>query len=100
MTDSTLERDIVTGAACDIAEALGRDGEAREDIDALKAVVASILGDDGESQSIEDAYWDSVAEYGYADDCPLDGDHDSAMTSIGWGTDEDYGYYGDDGDGW
>jgi hypothetical protein len=33
------------------------------------------------------------------DDCPLDGDHDSAMTSIGWGTDEDYGYYGDDG-GW
>lgn len=25
-------------------------------------------------------------------------EHDSAMTSIGWGTDEDYGYYGDDGD--
>lgn len=24
-----------------------------------------------------------------------DGDHDSTMTSIGWGTDEDYGYYGD-----
>jgi hypothetical protein len=27
-----------------------------------------------------------------------DGDHDSSMTSIGWGTDEDYGYYG--GDDW
>lgn len=27
----------------------------------------------------------------------MDGDHDSAMTSAGWGTDEDYGYYGDDG---
>lgn len=34
------------------------------------------------------------------DDVPLDGDHDSTMTSIGWGTDEDYGYFGDDfGDG-
>lgn len=26
----------------------------------------------------------------------MDGDHDSSMTSCGWGTDEDYGYYGDD----
>jgi hypothetical protein len=25
-------------------------------------------------------------------------EHDSAMTSIGWGTDEDYGYYGGDDD--
>lgn len=25
----------------------------------------------------------------------MDGDHDSAMASCGWGTDEDYGYYGD-----
>jgi hypothetical protein len=30
------------------------------------------------------------------DDCPLDGDHDSTMTSIGWGTDEDYGSFGGD----
>jgi len=30
------------------------------------------------------------------DDDTMDGDHDSAMTSAGWGTDEDYGYYGDD----
>lgn len=29
-------------------------------------------------------------------DDSMDGDHDSAMTSCGWGTDEDYGYYGDD----
>jgi len=27
-----------------------------------------------------------------------DGDHDSAMASIGWGTDEDYGYFGGDED--
>jgi hypothetical protein len=25
----------------------------------------------------------------------MDGDHDSAMTSAGCGTDEDYGYYDD-----
>lgn len=28
----------------------------------------------------------------YNDD--MDGDHDSAMASIGWGTDEDYGFFG------
>jgi hypothetical protein len=26
----------------------------------------------------------------------MDGDHDSAMESCGWGTDESYGYYGDE----
>lgn len=31
----------------------------------------------------------------YYDDS-MDGDHDSAMESAGWGTDEDYGYYGED----
>jgi hypothetical protein len=36
-------------------------------------------------------------------DCPefyedMDGDFDSAMESAGHGTDEDYGYYGDEGD--
>lgn len=25
-------------------------------------------------------------------------EHDSSMASVGWGTDEDYGYYGDDYD--
>ena len=35
----------------------------------------------------------------YYDDS-MDGDHDSAMTSCGWGTDEDYGYFGEwDDDG-
>jgi len=29
-------------------------------------------------------------------DDSMDGDHDSAMSSAGWGTDEDYGYYGDE----
>ena len=29
-------------------------------------------------------------------DDSMDGDHESALASAGWGTDEDYGYYGDD----
>ena len=29
-------------------------------------------------------------------DDSMDGDHDSAMQSAGWGTDEDYGYFGYD----
>lgn len=28
----------------------------------------------------------------------MDGDHESALASAGFGTDEDYGCYGDDGD--
>lgn len=28
-------------------------------------------------------------------DDSLDGDHESALASAGWGTDEDYGYYGE-----
>lgn len=31
-------------------------------------------------------------------DDPMDGDHESALASAGYGTDEDYGYYG--GDDW
>jgi len=33
-------------------------------------------------------------EYDYDDS--MDGDHDSAMASAGWGTDEDHGYSGDE----
>jgi len=32
----------------------------------------------------------------YDDGEAMDGDHESALASCGWGTDEDYGYYGDD----
>ena len=34
-------------------------------------------------------------EYDYYDDS-MDGDFDSAMRDAGFGTDEDYGYYGED----
>lgn len=41
-----------------------------------------------------DEDWDEE-NYGDYDDS-MDGDFDSAMTSAGFGTDEDYGYYGGD----
>lgn len=48
----------------------------------------------------EDFYDDDLQNSGEEDwnddyDDSMDGDHDSAMTSCGWGTDEDYGYYDD-----
>ena len=33
-------------------------------------------------------------------DDSMDGDHESGLASAGWGTDEDYGSYGDDNDGY
>lgn len=39
-------------------------------------------------------FYDDEDDY----DDSMDGDHDSAMESAGWGTDEDYGYYGSDYD--
>jgi hypothetical protein len=58
--------------------------------------------------SYDDDIVDNEDDANYDDDNDfnesMDGDHDSAMTSAGWGTDEDYGdydhepdfYYGDD----
>jgi hypothetical protein len=39
------------------------------------------------------------SDYDEDDEMSKDDDHDSAMTSAGWGTDEDYGYSGDVDDG-
>jgi hypothetical protein len=47
----------------------------------------SLVGDE------DDSNYDDYHDY---HDDSMDGDHDSAMTSCGWGTDEDYGSYGDD----
>lgn len=38
----------------------------------------------------EDLDWYDDEDY----DDSMDGDWDSGMTSAGWGTDEDYGYFG------
>jgi len=50
--------------------------------------------DDGMS---EEGYYDEecYVEDDYYDDS-MDGDFDSAMRDAGFGTDEDYGYYGED----
>lgn len=50
------------------------------------------FGEDDHDDTI-DANYDDYADF---HDDSMDGDHDSAMTSCGWGTDEDYGSYGDD----
>lgn len=49
-------------------------------------------GEDGDYLDY-DAYLD---EYDYDDS--MDGDHESGLASAGFGTDEDYGYYGGDED--
>ena len=43
------------------------------------------LAAEGDGDRLDDYYDDS-----------MDGDFDSAMASAGYGTDEDYGYYGED----
>jgi hypothetical protein len=50
--------------------------------------VANVFEDDGDEDADEDDFDDF--------DDSMDGDHDSAMASAGWGTDEDYGSYGGD----
>lgn len=45
--------------------------------------------------SLVDETYDDPAEYDPYDES-MDGDFDSAMASAGYGTDEDYGYYGGD----
>jgi hypothetical protein len=48
---------------------------------------------DGEENFAEDDAYDMDSEYNDS----MDGDHDSAMASAGWGTDESYGCYDDGG---
>jgi len=50
---------------------------------------------DDESHDNDDPNYDDYDDF-YDDS--TDGDHDSAMESAGWGTDEDYGYFGEDND--
>ena len=51
---------------------------------------------DDESHDSDDANYDDHDDFFDDYDDSMDGDHDSAMESAGWGTDEDYGYYGED----
>lgn len=106
MTNPT-ERTLIIDAASHEAETLAGDYWSEDaipsELDALVAVVASIL-DSEAAEFVREAYHNSVAEYQAEwrdyDDCPLDGDHGSALASAGWGTDEDYGCLGGDDGGW
>ena len=40
------------------------------------------------------AFVENILEDDYIDES-MDGDHESALASAGWGTDEDYGYFGE-----
>ena len=43
-----------------------------------------------------DTVYPEIDEANEADyDDSMDGDHESALASAGWGTDEDYGYFGE-----
>jgi len=59
-----------------------------EDCDSL----ADEIGDD--TSEYDDDDWNGEDDWQDLDE-RMDGDFDSAMTSAGFGTDEDYGYYGD-----
>jgi len=63
-----------------------QDGFSADELAAYEAEMDALYCDEDEED------WDEFAEY--CDD--MDGDWDSAMESAGWGTDEDYGYYGDE----
>ena len=54
---------------------------------------------DDYDEELEDRMDDAHEEYNDPDDYyddSMDGDFDSAMRDAGFGTDEDYGYYGED----
>jgi hypothetical protein len=52
--------------------------------------IDNVYDEDMVDYMCDDEYWED--DY----DDSMDGDHDSAMESAGWGLDEDYGYYGDE----
>jgi hypothetical protein len=59
----------------------------REDFGSLKVDYIDLIDeDDGEIASVD------AGEY----DDSMDGDAESALASAGFGTDEDYGYYGEE----
>jgi len=55
--------------------------------------------DDSQGDTQGDTFTDDGADPGGDNyDDSMDGDFNSGMASAGWGTDEDYGYFGNDED--
>ena len=59
---------------------------------ALKYMSEDDVGDMLDANELSARFQEDADEY----DDSMDGDHDSAMASAGFGTDEDYGHYGGD----
>ena len=76
---------------CEDAPCCGCCGQQDSDMSAMDAEEARAFAMDGAGMD-EDADESADAD----GDESMDGDHDSAMASAGFGTDEDYGYYGGD----
>jgi len=56
------------------------------------------IDDEGQEWDVEDVNYDDFDDFHDEEeeyDDSMDGDHESGLASAGWGTDEDYGYYGD-----
>jgi len=66
--------------------------ELHEDGLPVDEIAISLMVDLGTVAEIIKEYEEQNYDY----DDSMDGDHDSAMASAGFGTDEDYGYYGDE----
>jgi len=78
-----LEQDIMS-MAHDLGDNFGEDAET------IKIISRALDVSPEEVQRV----LEGDPDYNPADD--MDGDFDSAMASAGYGTDEDYGYYGDE----
>jgi len=63
-----------------------------------KRTIYPWIDDKGQEWDIEDVDYDDLTDEDWDDsyDDSMDGDFDSGMSSAGFGTDEDYGYYGED----
>lgn len=51
---------------------------------------------DDESHEVDDVNYDDYNDFTDDYDDSMDGDHESALGSAGWGEDEYYGHYGED----
>lgn len=66
-------------------------------------IIEDAKHDDVDATNVDDYNYDDYNDFHEIESCydeewndDMDGDFDSAMTSAGFGTDEDYGYFGDD----
>lgn len=85
---ATLAADLARTARIDLTEALGRTPTVSEFDECLEAFSEALRGSgDTDSPTMDDEFDDS-----------MDGDAESALASAGFGTDEDYGYYGGEDD--